>query len=184
VRLLSPQHWAQEVNDHYPNDNGEWCATYNDGVGIFWNQQKFKKTINIDPDKSNVAIMWTVDGINNSSKMTKRISKLAMDVTVQQYDQQEIENTMDDDDIPYEDSVTWDKIEGVANDENNHVQIHSEEVNNTNKNHSDKLLDWHICLGHLSMKELQALAAGGTLPKTLLKCKIPICAEFLYGKLT
>jgi hypothetical protein len=55
--------------------------------------------------------MWTVDGVSNYNKITKKISKLAMDVTVHQYDQQELDNSMNDDDIPYEDSGTWDKIE-------------------------------------------------------------------------
>jgi DNA segregation ATPase FtsK/SpoIIIE-like protein len=28
ARLLSPQHWAQQADDHTPNKHGTWCATY------------------------------------------------------------------------------------------------------------------------------------------------------------
>jgi hypothetical protein len=35
VRLLSPQHWAQESDDNVPKTRGTWCATYNDGVVIY-----------------------------------------------------------------------------------------------------------------------------------------------------
>jgi hypothetical protein len=35
----------------------------------------------------------------------------------------------------------------------------------------------------MSMKCIQILAAEGTLPKILSKCKIPICAGCLHGKL-
>jgi hypothetical protein len=35
VRLLSPQHWSLESNDHYPVKDGTWCATYNDRIEIY-----------------------------------------------------------------------------------------------------------------------------------------------------
>eukprot|EP00978_Attheya_sp_CCMP212_P033806 scaffold138358_cov66-Attheya_sp.AAC.1 len=31
-RLLSPQHWSQQVDDNYPKKHGTWCATYDDTV--------------------------------------------------------------------------------------------------------------------------------------------------------
>jgi hypothetical protein len=59
LRLLSPQHWAQEANDNKPLSDGTWCATYKDRVVMKWNQQRHTKTIAIDPSKGNVATMWT-----------------------------------------------------------------------------------------------------------------------------
>jgi hypothetical protein len=32
MRLLSPQHWAQQAKDNNPNPIGTWCATYEDEV--------------------------------------------------------------------------------------------------------------------------------------------------------
>jgi hypothetical protein len=44
-KLLSPQHWTQEARDRYPNANGTWCATLDDRVILFWNQQKYKNSL-------------------------------------------------------------------------------------------------------------------------------------------
>jgi hypothetical protein len=62
VRLLSPQHWAQQVRDHYPQRRGTLCATYYDETTHHWNQQRSKRTIKINTDTSNVATVWTVRG--------------------------------------------------------------------------------------------------------------------------
>jgi hypothetical protein len=32
-RILSPQHWSQTTNDHYPTKYGTWCATLDDSEG-------------------------------------------------------------------------------------------------------------------------------------------------------
>jgi hypothetical protein len=82
TRLLSPQHWAQEVQDNFPSRDGTWCATFNDRVVLEWNQRKYTKTIQINPDKSNVAIMWTIDGTKRYNKFASMIHKYAMDTTI------------------------------------------------------------------------------------------------------
>jgi hypothetical protein len=33
-RLLSPQHWAQQANDHQPKREGMWCGTLSDRVEL------------------------------------------------------------------------------------------------------------------------------------------------------
>jgi hypothetical protein len=43
MRLLSPQHWAQELRDNYPRPDGTLCLTYHDRVELLWNQQKHVK---------------------------------------------------------------------------------------------------------------------------------------------
>ena len=62
TRLLSPQHWAQQINDNIPLKRGTWCATYDDEVILHWNQREFQKTIKLDQDKANIATMWTAPG--------------------------------------------------------------------------------------------------------------------------
>jgi hypothetical protein len=62
-RLLSPQHWSQQANDNHPAQNGTWCATYHDSVVCYWDQQKFKITVPIDPGNSNVGTIYTASGV-------------------------------------------------------------------------------------------------------------------------
>jgi GAG-pre-integrase domain len=152
-------------------------------VEIYWNQRKNKKTINIDQSKSNVAVMWNVDGNKSYSKLANMVQRVAMDATIHGFDQDTIEDNADTT-RPYNDSGNWDRISSVTNTGNQAVQISGQEVYHTHDNHSHELLEWHIRLGHMSMKRLQALAATGVLPKVLSKCKIPICAGCLHGKMT
>lgn len=48
VRLMSPQHWSQQVNDNTPNRRGTWCATYEDSVVLQWKQRSYTKTLRLD----------------------------------------------------------------------------------------------------------------------------------------
>jgi hypothetical protein len=58
-RLLSPQHWAQSKDDICPRPRGTWCGTYNDGVDVFWDQRRFKRSIQLSAT-SNIALLRTV----------------------------------------------------------------------------------------------------------------------------
>ncbi len=37
-RILSPQHWSQTVNDHYPKRYGTLCTTLDDQILLMWKQ--------------------------------------------------------------------------------------------------------------------------------------------------
>jgi hypothetical protein len=65
-RLLSPQHWAQQANDTFPFRHGTWCATYNDCIICYWNQQKHKVTVRLDPGCSNVGTIDNASGVNTA----------------------------------------------------------------------------------------------------------------------
>ena len=58
-KLLSPQHWAQTVRDHYPTKNGTWSAIYNDSIVLYWDQNKYKRTLPLTPGSKNVGILHT-----------------------------------------------------------------------------------------------------------------------------
>ena len=60
-RILCPQHWAQEAQDHHPQPRGAWCATYNNVVELYWDQQQFTKTIRLDKHL-NVGRMMSAPG--------------------------------------------------------------------------------------------------------------------------
>jgi hypothetical protein len=188
TRLLSPQHWAQEVQDNFPTQDGTWCATFNDRVILEWNQRKYTKTIQINPDKSNVAIMWTIDGTKRYNKFASMIHKYAMDTTIWEDNNDEetnsaispgVKNTVDDDN-----EGAWDIIHKVSRDDDSTLQIMGEDTQIPHNMHTNSLLEWHIRLGHMSFKRIQSLAKIGKLPKILAKCKIPLCAGCFYGKLT
>jgi hypothetical protein len=48
-RLFCPQHWAQVANDNHPKRRGTWSGTYDDCIEMYWQQRKFKRTVELDP---------------------------------------------------------------------------------------------------------------------------------------
>jgi hypothetical protein len=81
-KLLSPQHWAQEVKDKHPNKNGTCCATLEDRVILFWNQQQYKRTAYLVPETSNVGVIRSAHNptvyAKTYAKMVKEGCVLAM----------------------------------------------------------------------------------------------------------
>jgi hypothetical protein len=68
-RLLSPQHWAQEVDNNYPLPHGTRCITNGDAVMLQWNQRNYSKTITLEKDGTNVGTMWSKPGYDIASKV-------------------------------------------------------------------------------------------------------------------
>jgi hypothetical protein len=62
-RLLSPQHWAQGANDRYPIRYGTWCATYDDRIVLYWEQRKYKRTVYLLEEGSNIGM---IRGVQNA----------------------------------------------------------------------------------------------------------------------
>ena len=54
--LYSPQHVAQQANDHYPKRNGTYSVTFADHMELRWDQDTQKRTVPIHP-KLNVFVM-------------------------------------------------------------------------------------------------------------------------------
>jgi hypothetical protein len=61
ICLLSPQHWAQSVDDTHPRPHGTWCADYHDCLVLHWDQEQFHRTIPWDR-RSNVARLRSAAG--------------------------------------------------------------------------------------------------------------------------
>jgi hypothetical protein len=78
VRLLSPQHWAQELKDAIPKPDGTVCITYSDRVELKWNQQKYIKTVLLEPKHNNVATMWSAGNMTNYNKFKNVSKRIAM----------------------------------------------------------------------------------------------------------
>ena len=62
TRILSPQHFPQQMPDHKPHAEGTGCTTTSSIIVLFWNQRKSTKTVKLDP-KLNIAMTNTAPGI-------------------------------------------------------------------------------------------------------------------------
>jgi GAG-pre-integrase domain len=47
-----------------------------------------------------------------------------------------------------------------------------------------ELLLWHYKMGHMPFSTLRSMANNGIIPRRLLHCKVPVCADCMYGQLT
>ena len=65
TRILSPQHFAQQMQDHKPHAEGTGCMTTSMTIVLFWDQRKFTKTVKLDP-MLNIAMTNTAPGIKHS----------------------------------------------------------------------------------------------------------------------
>ena len=61
TRILSPQHLAQQANDHYPMAEGTEALMTRKNVTLFWAQRRFTKTVPLD-STTNVGLTTTASG--------------------------------------------------------------------------------------------------------------------------
>ena len=61
TRILSPQHLAQQANDHYPTAEGTGVLTTSKNITLFWAQRHFTKTVLLD-SKTNMGLTMTASG--------------------------------------------------------------------------------------------------------------------------
>ena len=61
TRILSPQHLAQRVDDHYPMAEGTGALTTSKSITLFWAQRCFAKTVPLD-SKTIVGLTMTASG--------------------------------------------------------------------------------------------------------------------------
>jgi GAG-pre-integrase domain len=167
IRLLSPQHWAQTMQDNTPNPDGTWYK-----VVLYWNQQKHQKTINLDSGTNNIATMWSASGTH---KFQSYCTQLTSDGVM---------------DFAFPSNVTPDQV--IAHDEFDHTTIDfdlgidpDQDTPSTPRlTASDELIHWHRRYSHLSMKKIQHMASKGLLPRRIATCTIPLCQSCLFGKMT
>ena len=61
TRILSPQHLAQQADDHYPREEGTGALTTSKTITLFWAQRRYAKTVPLD-SKTNVGLTTTAAG--------------------------------------------------------------------------------------------------------------------------
>ena len=62
TRILSPQHFAQQMQDHKPHVEGTGCTSTSTTIVLFWDQREFTKKVKLD-SKINIAMTNTAPGI-------------------------------------------------------------------------------------------------------------------------
>jgi Reverse transcriptase (RNA-dependent DNA polymerase)/GAG-pre-integrase domain len=193
TRLLSPQHFAQQANDHHPIRRGTWCATYDDSIQLQWKQRTYSLTAKLDPESSNVATIWTTAGYK------KHIAYCAQ--SPHQRDEYECYETQMDEDM-WDDRVQDRNEEFISADDNNEMtredplltdfdlngppqsNDHDSKMSSRSDNLSSEMLKWHHRLSHISFKRIQRMSRRGQLPSYLSNCPIPTCQSCMYGKMT
>jgi hypothetical protein len=182
LRLLSPQHWAQELNDNYPSSDGTTCTTYQDRVVLKWNQQSTTKTLMIDSSMNNVATIWTIGNMKSFKSAAKlaHITQLVLNGEIGS-PKRDVKETNSSEYVDQE----YDDFESFRNIGNEQVVIGgSTSTKIKGVSAEDELLQWNVRFGHIPMSRLQSLASEGVLPVRLARCNVPVCAGCMYGKLT
>ena len=176
TRILSPQHLAQQANDHYPIAEGTGALTTSKSITLFWAQRRFTKTVPLDP-QTNVGLTTTAPG-------TRDFRSFCATVTTPETKQTHIFTTHiipdeeDDESFQPKDPVQTDTPEETEQvkppDEVmteapkaslvdmgpiNHVIPDDREP--TSLDPHDELLRWHYRLGHLSFDRIKQLASAG-----------------------
>lgn len=135
--------------------------------------------------------MWTVGNAGTYNRIEDYVNKVVMNASITKEGNfvDDFTTHVDDNKETWnEEGVLtngrWDHIHRSQVADNGYMDIEGEETIMSHKNHMHKLLEWHIRLGHMSMKLIQRLAKAGFIPKVLSRCQIPICAGCLHGKMT
>ena len=213
TRILSPQHFAQQMQDHKPHVEGTRCTTTSTTIVLFWNQRKFTKTVKLD-SKLNIAMTNMAPGIkqyksylmNQGEAPNQNASVFKTHIIPEE----ESDQGQEDDDLSFQ---PLDPIQAANKSRTDYHADHSTKTatEDTQQNHNDattaeefslelphmipddrepttisaqdELMQWHYRLNHLSFKCMFQLAKLGLLPKKILKANIPICPACQYRKM-
>ena len=202
TQILSPQHLAQEANDHYPMDEGTGALTTSKHIMLFWSHRQFSETVPLDPN-TNVGLTTTVSGAWSFRAFcatldmpeTRQTNIFTMHIipddgdndSFQPKDQLEPplstetspEEILKNNDDP---AVTTPQTTVIDLGPVTHVIPEDQEPKSLDP--QDELLQWYYCLGHLAFDHVKQLATKGQLPKRLLTCPTPFCAACQYSKMT
>jgi Reverse transcriptase (RNA-dependent DNA polymerase)/GAG-pre-integrase domain len=169
TRLLSPQHWSQEAEKTNTDNHPIQCITTASSVVLLWSNGQFCKTIEIDPEKDNIATLWASTAKNNYSTFANEVIITA---------QLGSKNEIFDRSTSFESNI--DNGSELSEEQQNEIKPNSQAISKS----SYELLKWHIRCGHISMMRLQALARKGELPASIATCPIPMCSACQFGKMT
>ena len=167
TRILSLQHLAQQADDHYPREEGTGALTTSKNITLFWSQQRFAKTVPLDP-RTNVGLTTTASGARSYRAFCTSIDE---EETKQPsiFTSHVIPDDEDDDSFQPRDPVeppAPEEEDPVTSPEQSHEVSHQGPMTNlvglgpishvipedpepTLLDPHDELLRWHYRLGHL-----------------------------------
>ena len=199
TRILSPQHLAQQANDHYPTAEGTRALTTSKNITLFWAQRRFTKTVPLD-SKTNVGLTMTASGTRSfraccatvNSPETKEMNIFTTHVIPDEEDKESfqpkdpVEPAMQDETEQMKalDEVMTEAPKTSLVDMGPVTHVIPDDQEPTSLDPHDELLRWHCRLGHLPFDRIKQLVTAGQLPKRLLSCKKPFCSTCQYGKMT
>ena len=183
TRILSPQHLAQQANDHYPNEEGTGSFTTSKNITLFWSQRCFTKTVLLDPH-TNVQLTTTAAGTRTYHAFCESINEEETKET-NIFTAHVIPDDEDDESFQPKDPVappSDEEDEPVASPKQSHEtpglgpsttlvdlgpisHVIPEDDEPTSLNPHDDLLRWHYRMGHLPFDQVKQLAQTGQLPK-------------------
>ena len=209
TRILSPQHLAQQAEDHYPKAEGTGALTTSKSIVLFWSQRRYSKTVPLDP-KTNVGMTTTASGARTFrafyTTITTPETRQPNIFTTHVIPEEEDDDSFQPPDPIDTDTPEEESLEPVSNetpqvmspepkmmspapkatliDMGPVTHVIPEDHEPTSLDPHDELLRWHYRLGHLPFNRIKQLAHKGQLPKRLLACTKPLCAACQYGKMT
>ena len=199
TRILSPQHHAQQANDHYPMAEGTRALTSSKIITLFWAQRRFTKTVPLD-SKTNVELTMTASGAWSfraycatvSAPETKEMNILTTHVIPEEEDDESFQPkdpvepaTQDEtEQMKATDEVMTEVPKTSLVDMGPVTHVIPDNQEPTSLDPHDELLWWYYRLGHLPFDCIRQLVSTGQLPKRLLSCKKPLCSACQYGILT
>ena len=208
-RILSPQHWSQQAQDNRPQPRGTWCATYDDEIVLYWDQRKYKRTIRLDPDRTNTATIRSAPGYSRFMAFSANLGELDDEILAYQAplvsddenppqpthppayglqqsratDQRESMTTPDQRESEDGRNITDFNLDGPP-DRQDLPAVITDEEDRVPQDVSVEFLRWHQRLGHISPKKIKIMAQYGILPRRLATCRVPMCTTCMFGKAT
>ena len=203
TRILSPQHLAQQVNDHYPMEEGTGALTTSKHITLFWAQRRFMKTVPLDP-KMNMGLTTTASGAWSFHAFCTTIN-VPETVHTNIFTTHVIPDEDDNESFQPKDPVEPPTQE-EEDQENGEPKKQRHYDPRTTADHSGQSQTDHprdprrpranivgpsrqaaplaLSPGSFSFECIKQLAWPGQLPKRLLTCKKPFCLACQYGKMT
>ena len=202
TKILSPQHLAQQAEDHYPKAEGTGALTTSKNIILFWSQRRYSKTVRLD-SKTNMGMTTTASGARTfrafhatiSTPETRQPNIFTTHIIPDEEDHDSFQPP-----DPIDTDMQEDETQEPVSNETQQMMspepkatlinlgpvthVIPEDQEPTSLDPHDELFRWHYRLGHLPFERIKQLAHKGQLPKRLLACTNPLCAACQYGKMT